>query len=117
MDTREGGLLRWQWLLYADGHHDRRNLLLHAATNPLFLAGTCALLASPLVGVPYAGAGVGVMLVAMMAQGKGHSLEKTAPVPIRGPADLLARFFVEQWITFPRFVLSGGFAAAWRSAR
>jgi len=41
MDDRDGGLLRWQWSLYADGHNNRRNLLLHAATNPLFLAGTC----------------------------------------------------------------------------
>src|SRR5881628_3260664 len=37
MDMRDGGLLRWQWSLYAAGHHDRRNLLVHAATNPLFL--------------------------------------------------------------------------------
>ena len=27
------------------------------------------------------------------------------------------RFFVEQWITFPRYVLSGGFSRAWREAR
>jgi len=117
MDTRDGGLLRWQWSLYADGHHNRRNLLVHAATNPLFLAGTCALVASPLAGADFAGAGAGLMLVAMMAQGRGHRLEKTAPVPFRGVGDLLARFFAEQWVTFPRFVLSGGFAAAWRVAK
>ena len=27
------------------------------------------------------------------------------------------RILAEQWITFPRYVLSGGFARAWRSAR
>jgi hypothetical protein len=117
MDTRDGGLLRWQWSLYADGHHNRSNLLVHAGTNPLFLAGTCALVASPLAGADFAGAGAGLMLVAMMAQGRGHRLEKTAPVPFRGVGDLLARFFAEQWVTFPRFVLSGGFAAAWRAAK
>jgi hypothetical protein len=36
------------------------------------------------------------MLVAMMAQGRGHKLEKTALVPFRELGDLLARFFVEQ---------------------
>src|SRR5260221_217932 len=116
MDAREGGLLRWQWSIYPDGHHDRRNLVLHAATNPLFLAGTCALAASPLAGVAFAIAGPIAMIAALAAQGRGHKLEKTAPVPFRGPGDLIARFFVEQWITFPRFVLSGGFAAAWREA-
>jgi len=117
MDERDGGLLRWQWSLYADGHNNRRNLLVHAGTNPLFLAGTCVLVASPLAGADFAGAGASLMLLAMMAQGGGHRLEKTAPVPFRGPGDLLARFFAEQWVTFPRFVLSGGFSAAWRSAK
>jgi hypothetical protein len=117
MDTRDGGLLRWQWSLYADGHHDRRNLLVHAATNPLFLAGTCVLLASPLAGLGFAVAGAALMLGAMAAQGRGHKLEKTTPVPFRGRGDVLARIFAEQWVTFPRFVFSGGFAAAWRAAK
>jgi hypothetical protein len=116
MDMRDGGLLHWQWSLYAVGHHDRRNLLVHAATNPLFLAGTCVLVASPLAGLGFAVAGAALMLVAMAAQGRGHKLEKTAPVPFRGPGDLLVRFFAEQWVTFPRFVVTGGFAAAWRAA-
>jgi hypothetical protein len=53
----------------------------------------------------------------MAVQGRGHRLEKNAPVPFRGPLDVLARIFVEQWVTFPRFVLSGGFARAWRATR
>jgi hypothetical protein len=117
MDEREGGLLRWQWSLYADGHHDRRNLLVHAGTNPLFLAGTCALATSPLTGVAFAVAGPLAMIAVMAAQGRGHKLEQQAPLPFRGPGDLIARFFAEQWVTFPRFVLSGGFAAAWRATK
>jgi hypothetical protein len=54
------------------------------------------------------------MLATVAAQGRGHKLEQTRPVPFRGPADFLARFFVEQWFNFPRFVLSGRFAEAWR---
>ncbi len=106
---REGGLLRWQWSLYTDGHRDRRNLALHAATVPMFLAGTCTLAFHPL-------AGAGLMLAALVAQGRGHKLEATAPVPFEGPLDVVKRFFAEQWITFPRFVLSGAFAKAWRDA-
>jgi hypothetical protein len=117
MDTREGGLLRWQWSLYSTGHRDRRNLALHAVTNPLFLAGTCALVASPAAGLAVGAAGLAAMITGMAAQGGGHKREQTAPVPFRGPSDLLARFFVEQWVTFPRFVFSGGFARAWRGAK
>jgi hypothetical protein len=117
MDTREGGLIRWQWSLYPDGHHDRRNLALHAATNPLFLAGTCALIVAPFAGIVFAVAGPLALVALMAAQGRGHQLEQKAPVPFRGPGDVVARIFAEQWVTFPRFVLSGGFAAAWRAAR
>jgi len=57
------------------------------------------------------------MLAAVASQGRGHAMEAARPVAFRGPADFVARFFVEQWVTFPRFVLSGGFAQAWRRAR
>ncbi len=102
-DARSGGLLRWQWSLYRDGHRDRRNLAIHAATVPLFLAGA---------GVAVAGGAA--MLLTVAAQGRGHAGEAARPVRFRGPGDFVARFFVEQWVTFPRFVLSGGFAEAWR---
>jgi hypothetical protein len=116
-DTRPGGLLAWQWSLYRDGHRDRRNLAMHAATNPLFLAGTCALILSPILGAGAAIAGAAAMLVTVAAQGRGHAGEAARPVAFRGPGDFVARFFAEQWVTFPRFVLSGGFAAAWRGAK
>jgi len=115
-DTRSGGLLAWQWSLYREGHRDRRNLALHALTAPLFIAGTCALVLSPLAGVGAAVAGAAAMLGALVAQGRGHAGEAARPVAFRGPGDFVARFFAEQWVTFPRFVLSGGFAAAWRQA-
>ena len=106
---REGGLLRWQWSLYPEAHRDRRNLALHALTAPLFLAGTLLLFVKPWIGLP-------LMLVALVAQGRGHKLEKTAPAPFEGPLDVPKRFFAEQFVTFPRYVLSGEFARAWRRA-
>jgi hypothetical protein len=114
--TREGGLVRWQWSLYPDGHRDRTNLLIHAFTVPLFLLGSVSLLLSPLLGWRMAFGAIG-MIVAVAAQGRGHRREGTAPVPFLGPLDVVRRLFVEQWVTFPRYVLSGQFARAWRASR
>ena len=113
-DTRRGGLLAWQWSLYPGGHRDRRNLAIHATTMPLFAAGTCAIVLSPFAGAGLAIAGLAAMLATVAAQGRGHAGEAARPVAFRGPGDFVARFFVEQWVTFPRFVLGGGFAEAWR---
>ena len=118
MDSeRKGGILVWQWSRYAATHRDRRNLLVHALTAPLFLMGVCALV-SGLLQARWVLAGVGLLGVALpvVLQGRTHKLETNAPAPFRGPADVAARLFVEQWVTFPRYVLSGGFARAWRAS-
>jgi hypothetical protein len=115
-EVREGGLVRWQWSLYPDGHRDRRNLAIHAITVPLFVAGSATLPLAAFAGVWWAaGSSLLLMIGALAAQGRGHKLESTAPVPFRSPIDAVARLFVEQWITFPRYVLSGQFARAWRA--
>jgi hypothetical protein len=108
-------LVAWQWELYPDGHRDRRNLLIHAATVPLFESGVLLAAATPWLG-PLGLLGLGLLPVAMALQGRGHRLERTAPVPFEGPLDVASRIFTEQLFTFPRFVLTGGFARAWRSA-
>jgi hypothetical protein len=108
-------LLRWQWSLYGDGHRARGTLAVHLATVPLFLAGTVALVLAPWLGWP-ALTGALAMLAAVALQGRTHKREVTPPVPFLGPSDVVSRIFVEQWVTFPRFVLSGGFARAWRAA-
>jgi hypothetical protein len=113
---REDGLLQWQWALYRDGHADRRNLALHVASVPFFLLGSCAVVLAPLLSAWLALAGLGAMVGAVAVQGRGHRLEAIKPVPFRSPFDAVARLFVEQWITFPRFVLRGDLARAWRAA-
>jgi hypothetical protein len=110
------GLLAWQWSLYQDGHRDRRNLAVHAATVPLFDLGTLAVLLSPALGAVAALAGAAAMATALGLQGRTHRLEGTSPVPFDGPWDAASRLFVEQWITFPRFVLGGAFARQWAAA-
>jgi uncharacterized membrane protein YGL010W len=109
-------LLAWQWANYPTAHVDRRNLLIHLVTGPLFLFGTVLAVVDLFIAPWLVLVGLGAMIIAVVLQGRGHKLERSAPLPFAGPLDVVARLFVEQWVTFPRFVISGGFARAWRSA-
>lgn len=109
------GLLSRQWTAYPAAHRDRRNLLVHALTVPVFCAGTAALVLSPVLGALCGIAGAVAAVVAIGAQGRTHRLEVSPPDPFRGPADVLLRILAEQWVTFPRYVLSGAFTRAWRA--
>jgi len=111
------GLLQWQWKLYPDNHRNRTNLLLHILSNPLFIAGVGGIVAAPILGVWWPGvAGFLVLPLVMAVQGRGHRLETVAPVPFSSAWNFVARILLEQLITFPRFVLSGGWARAWRAS-
>jgi sterol 14-demethylase len=116
MKTRNENLLRWQWASYRAAHRDRRNLLVHAWTNPMFMAGTIAAFAAPLSHLWLLPLGAAAMGIAMALQGRTHRLEATPPAPFDGPFDVVARIFAEQWITFPRYVLGGEFGRALRGA-
>lgn len=110
-------LVRWQWQAYPVAHRDRRNLAIHAITNPIFVGGVLSLgTGAATLSWPLAVGGLGAMAGAMIAQGRGHKMEAEPPAPFASPLDVVARIFVEQLFTFPRFVLSGRFAEAWRSA-
>lgn len=114
--SRPDGLLAWQWALYPEGHRDRRNLLVHVLTVPVFMAGTTTLVVSPYLGAASAVAGLLAMIGAMALQGLTHRREARGPEPFQGPIDVVSRILAEQWITFPRYVLTGGLARAWRAA-
>lgn len=109
------GLLAWQWDGYARYHQSRANLLLHIVLVPLFLAGNIALIVG-IIRLSWIEAltGLALMAFSMALQGRGHRIEAVPPVPFSGPANALSRIFLEQWITFPRFVVSG---AWWRALR
>jgi Protein of unknown function (DUF962) len=113
---RNEPLLSWQWNHYPEAHRDRRNLAIHIATAPLFVAGFVGLVASPFVAWWLALAGAAAMVLTVALQGRGHKLEQSPPLPFEGPLDVVKRLFVEQLITFPRFVLSGGLSRAWRGS-
>lgn len=109
-------LLAWQWEGYARYHQSRANLLLHIVVVPLFLAGNVVLVVG-LIRLHWIEAVVGAActFVSIALQGRGHRGEPVPPVPFSGAGNALARILLEQWITFPRFVLSGGWGRALRA--
>ena len=104
-------LLDWQWSDYSAKHRSRTNLLLHIVAVPLFQVSSLVLVGTA---IAHSGVGMGLGVLGMVGgliiQGRGHRGEREAPVPFDGAADFVSRFLVEQWVTFPRFFLSG----AWR---
>jgi hypothetical protein len=103
------GLLAWQWSDYAAKHRSHANLLLHIVAVPLFQVGGVLLVYAALTAAAGLAAIAGIgMGLALVLQGRGHRTEHEPPAPFAGPVDFVARFVVEQWVTFPRFVVSGG---------
>lgn len=110
-------LLQWQWEGYPRYHQSRRNLLLHIVVVPLFLVGNVALVGGLIQGAwAYALAGAVAMVVSVALQGRGHKTEENPPEPFTSPAQAVSRIFLEQWVNFPRFVLSGGWLRALKQA-
>lgn len=118
MTDARGPLLAWQLANYPLNHADRRNLVIHLVTVPMFMAGTLgAVIGLASASWPTALAGLAALPLAVALQGRGHALEPEPPLPFRGPLDVLGRIVAEQWVTFPRFVVSGGFGRAWAGSR
>ncbi|QDL55722.1 terminase [Rhodoferax aquaticus] len=108
-------LLRWQASGYPRYHARKSNLLLHIVAVPAFLLGNVMLLASLWLGAwGWALASLVPMVLSLAAQGRGHRMEAVPAEPFTGPVQAVARLFFEQWVTFPRFVLSGGWLRAFR---
>jgi hypothetical protein len=111
-------LLRWQWDGYAKYHRSRANLLIHIVAVPLFLIGTIALVAALVqLSLMLLAVALACIVLAVALQGRGHRLEAVPPEPFTGPLNFVSRLFFEQWVTFPRFVISGGWGAAMRRMR
>jgi hypothetical protein len=109
------GVLHRQWEGYPQYHRSRINLLVHIFAVPMFMLGNIAFLVG-LVQRSWMLAGVAIVVtvVSIAAQGRGHRQEPLPPEPFAGPLNAVARIFGEQWVTFPRFVFSGGWLSALR---
>ena len=111
-------LISWQWQGYGDFHRNRSTLWVHAVAVPLFVVNTLLLLGAVVRVQPeVALCGLLGMAVSFAAQGVMHKREPTPSIPFDGPVDIVTRIVTEQFVTFPRFVLSGGFARAWAAAK
>jgi len=96
------------WSDYEPVHADRRNLRIHLIAVPLFDIGFIAALTF-LARADFISAIVSLLVAfgSMVSQAKGHAKEAIAPRPFKGLPDFLKRWFSEQYLIFPLFVLSG----------
>jgi len=110
-------LLRWQWDGYPRYHRSRLNLLIHIIAVPLSILGSIGVvLALVLRSWTLGVASIAAVVISMALQARGHKQEQVPPEPFTGQANALSRIFLEQCVTFPRFVLSGGWRRALRES-
>jgi hypothetical protein len=111
-------LVRWQWDGYPTFHQRPVTLLIHLAAVPGFVASTLSLVVA-VASLHVLGAlgALFSMVVCFLAQGIAHKREPNPAIPFDGPVDVVTRIFLEQFFTFPRFVLSGGWWRAWKAAK
>jgi hypothetical protein len=107
-------LVERQWDGYADRHRNRTSLLIHIVAVPLLWIGAFQVVAGLLLlllGVPGAFGmlfwGAVLAAASLFAQARGHALEALPPETFADAADFAQRILAEQFINFPRFVLSG----------
>jgi phage terminase small subunit len=115
MGKRHPNLPAWQWRAYPGNHQHPTNLVLHLIAVPLFIV-AFLLIVSGVFSLSLASVAIGVIgiVAALALQRHGHSLEAQASEPFSDRKDAVSRLLVEQFLTFPRFFLSGGWWRAWR---
>ncbi len=118
MGKRLPNLHTWQWHGYADNHRHPTNLVLHVIAVPLFIL-AALLIIDGVLSLSISSLAIGVigLIAALGIQRHGHSLEGQQPEPFDSKSDAVKRLLVEQFVTFPRFVLSGGWWRAWKERR
>ena len=110
-------LAKRQWLDYESKHRSPHNLLVHLAAVPAFVAANLTLIAALLLSMWIAAAlSLATMAASLAWQGRCHRNEPEPPEPFSSLAEALIRILLEQWVTFPRFVFSGGWTRALRKA-
>lgn len=115
MGQRHPNLPAWQWRVYPHSHQHPTNLVLHLIAVPLFIVGFL-LIVSGVFSLSLLNLAIGVIgiLAALGLQRHGHSLEAQVTEPFTDRQDAVQRLLVEQFVTFPRFVLSGAWWRAWQ---
>ena len=84
----------------------------HLFAVPLFVAGHLLLVAGIFSDGWLFVAALGCVVVSLVLQKYGHSLEQDQPPPFAGPRDFVRRLYAEQFCNFWRFLLSGKWYAS-----
>ncbi|GLX79213.1 hypothetical protein tinsulaeT_25530 [Thalassotalea insulae] len=106
----------WQWNGYAKFHQSRINLLIHIVAVPIFIFAVIIFLLA-LVKWDLLSLVIAAMLIGLSigVQGIGHNKEQLPVEPFTGAKNAVTRIILEQLYTFPKFVLTGGWYAAYRN--
>ena len=113
MSFRE--LLAWAWRETPPVHTNSVNLMLHLFAVPLFVFGHLLLLAAIAFSWWLAVVGLLCIVVSVVLQGVGHSLERQQVPPFTGGRDFVRRLYSEQFCNFWRFLFSGQWYASFAS--
>lgn len=96
------------WSEYSRVHAHRTNLVIHLFSVPLFVGSFISLLLYLANGDWVSGViVVALCFVALALQALGHRLEHEDPRPFSSFLNFLRRWFTEQFLIFPVFLLSG----------
>ena len=106
-------LIAWQWKDYHQFHQSKVNLIIHIITMPIFALATLATVffAIQLNWLAALGS-IFAVIVAFGLQGIGHAQEKNPSIPFASPAQAIKRILLEQFVSFPKYLLTGGFSKA-----
>ena len=110
-------LLSWAWRETPPVHRNRTNLLIHLFAVPLFVLGHLLFVAGFFASRWLFVAAILGVVVSLMAQKFGHSLERNQVPAFTGTRDFVRRLYAEQFCNFWRFLLSGGWYASLQASR
>jgi len=104
---------------YSRLHQHPLNLLIHIATVPIVYVAVALLLLSPLLKRWEIWWGVAVALVVycVLMQQFGHRLERVSQDPKKGVLQRTTTWLGEQFVSFPTFLLSGGWTQNWQRSQ
>lgn len=111
-------LIKWQSEGYTKFHKSKLNLWVHILAVPIFIIAFFSLVISAFNfnGLQFLFS-LMLIIISIVSQGIGHSKEVYAPEKFTGPVNAITRILLEQFYTFPKFVLNGGWFAALKTNR
>lgn len=108
-------LVSWAWRETPPVHTNASNLVIHLFAVPLFVFGHFLLIVGAFINLWILVIGIFSVVVSLLLQNLGHSLEANKVHPFTGLRDFLRRLYAEQFCNFWRFVFSGQWFKSFKS--